>query len=275
MNTNVIYKYSKVKPLLFVLPVLLLMTIVVFIFSKGSLSVENYIAIQKDSFFSINHFLGQFPTTENNLTQLGDALIFLSLISIFIVYAPRIWEALITASLTSLVFSSILKKLFAVPRPAAVFNHDDFIIIGKTLSGHTSLPSGHSITVLTTLTVLMFAFMPSKLITRIVWYLLLVSLGLILVSTRVGVGAHYPLDVTIGGLIGYISGLIGIFISRRYKLWPFIRNKKYYPFLVLVLLAGGFLLINKIVNENLVIFYMALISLAVSLYKITYAYVKK
>ncbi len=275
MNANVIYKYSKVKPLIFVLPVLFLMTIVGFIFSKGSLSVENYIAIQKDSFFSINHLLGQFPGIENNLTQFGDALIFLSLISIFIVYAPRIWEALITASLTSLVFSSILKRLFAVPRPAAVFNHDDFIIIGKTLTGHTSLPSGHSMTVFTTLTVLMFAFMPTKLTTRIVWYLLLVCLGLILVSTRVGVGAHYPLDVTIGALIGYISGLIGIFVSRRYKLWPFISNKKYYPFLVLVLLAGGFLLVKKIVNENLVIFYMAIISLAVSLYKITYAYVKK
>ena len=99
--------------------------------------------------------------------------------------------------------------------------------------------------------------------------------GLIIVFTRVGVGAHYPLDVIIGSIVGYISGLIGIFISQNYKIWHWVNNKKYYPFFMVLIIVSCVALINKISNENLVLFYLALISLFVSLYKIIYVYVKK
>lgn len=275
MNEKVIANFSKLKLSLFFLPLLLLLTIILFLFSNHSLHVKEYVQIQKVFFFYINHHLGQYPILEYNLTQLGDASIILSLLTIFILYAPKLWESLLSASIVSFLFSTILKNLFLIPRPAQIYDNNRFIIVGNKAVGFASLPSGHSITVFTTLTILLFAFMPKNWTSKVVWVFSLVSIGLIIVFTRVALGAHHPLDVIIGSIIGYICGLIGIFISRKYKIWNWINNKKYYPVFILLILICGGSLISKISNENILVFYFALISLLVSFYKIIYVYVKK
>ena len=275
ININVIDNYSKLKLTLFFLPLFFLTSIVVFLYSQNALSVGKYLLIQKNCFYFINSKLSQFPDTIYNLTQVGDALVFLSFLTIFIVYAPKMWESLLSASVISAIFSRVLKDLFHVPRPAEAYDNTSFVIIGKALPGFSSLPSGHSITVFTILTVLLFAFMPKKLNYKILWSFLIIITGLILVFTRVGVGAHHPLDVITGSIIGYICGLMGIFLSRRYKIWSWINNKKYYPIFILLFLGCCIVLINKIINENLIIFYLSLITLIVSLYKIIYVYAKK
>ena len=275
MNASVTTNYSKLKLSLFFLPLFLLITIVLFLYSQDSLNANKYIQIQKDCFFFINHNLGQYPNIIYNLTQLGDASILLSFLTIFFLYAPKIWESLLSASIVSLLFSSVLKNLFLVPRPSEVFDNHSFVIVGKTAVGFASLPSGHSITVFTTLTVLLFAFMPQKVKYKILWVFSIVIIGLIIVFTRVGVGAHYPLDVIIGSTVGYISGLIGIFISRKYKIWNWVNNKKYYHIFILLILICVISLITKIISENLIVFYLALISLFISFYKIIYVYTKK
>lgn len=275
MNTSVITNFSKLKVSLFLIPLFFILAIILFIYSQGAFSIENYVQVQKSAFLFINAELSQFPNIIYNLTQLGDAMILLSLLTIFILYAPKLWEALLSASLVSALFSNVLKKIFAVPRPAALFDNTNFTIIGKTLTGHNSLPSGHSITIFTILTVLLYAFMPKKNTAKLAWSFGLVAIGLLLVFTRVGVGAHYPLDVISGSIIGYISGLTGIFICNNYKLWEWINSKKYYPIFILLFVICGGVLISKISKENLLIFYFALISLVFSLYKIITAYVKK
>lgn len=275
MNTVVIANYSKLKLSLFFLPLFFLFSIVLFLYSLNALSVDKYLLIQKHWFYYINSELSQFPNVIYNLTQVGDALIFLSLLSILILYAPKIWESLLSASLVSAIFSRGLKDLFHVPRPAEAYDTHSFVIIGKTLPGFSSLPSGHSITVFTILAVLLFAFMPKKLPNKILWVFLVVTVGLMIVSTRVGVGAHHPLDVINGSIIGYICGLSGIFISRKYKIWNWINTIKYYPIFMVLFLACSIVLVSKIINENLIIYYLALISLIISLYKITYVYIKK
>ena len=137
------------------------------------------------------------------------------------------------------------------------------------------MPSGHSITTFTIITVLMYAFMPKKISSKVAWVILLIGLGFIIISTRVGVGAHFPLDVIIGGIIGYISGLIGIFISKNDKLWAWIGNPKYYPFFIILFMVCCVVLGTKIYKEKLLIYYLSMISLIVSLYKIIYVYIKK
>ena len=275
INKLVIDNYLRLKPSLFFLPTSLLITIVLFLYNQDALSTDAYIRIQKESFFFINYYLGQYPNLQFNLTQLGDDLIFLPLLSISIIYAPKIWESLISSLLLSLIFSCLLKKIFAVPRPASVFDHSSFIIVGNTLSGHTSLPSGHSITIFAILTILLFAFRPSKTGHRVLWSFFIILTGSILVFTRVSVGAHYPLDVIIGAIIGYILGLTGIFISRKYKVWSWINDKRYYPVFILLFLICGISLINRIMIENLVIYYLSLVFLTISLYKTITIYVKK
>lgn len=276
MNTNISNNYTKLNVSLFYVPLFLLVTIALFLYQQNALNAASYSEIQKDGFFFINSKLSQFPIVIYNLTQLGDALIFLSILSVFIISAPKMWEALLSASLFSLIFSNTLKNLFSIPRPAATFDNNTFTIIGKTLSGHSSLPSGHSITVFTILTVILFSFMPKKVIYKILWFLLIISLGLCVAFTRVGVGAHYPIDVIVGSIVGYISGLLGIFTIKKYGIFNWVNNKKYYPiFIVLFVGCGILLLITRIFNENLLIFHLALSSLIISLYKITSAYVQK
>ena len=275
MNKNIIDNYARLKPGLLLLPLSILFSIALILYVKNACNASAYIAIQKDYFFYLNAALSEYPNIQYNLTQMGDALIFLSFMSIFIIYAPAIWESLISVSLISLVISSTLKNIFAVPRPAAVFDHNSFHIIGRALPGHSSLPSGHSITVFTVITVLLFAFMPQKNLHRAGWIFLLIGSGLVLAFTRVAVGAHYPLDVLVGSTLGYFSGLAGIFISRKYPIWSWVRNRKSYPIFILLLMICGISMVNKIINESLPIFYLTLAVLVISIYKIIHAYIKK
>lgn len=274
MNADILRNYFKLKPSLFIFPLFLLTVIVLFLYCQKALSIDGYIGVQKEIFYFLNHFLGQYPSFQFNLTQLGDVITCLPLLSVFIVFAPNLWKALIPALLVSFIFSCSLKRLCSVPRPAAVFDSKSFVIVGKTLSGQTSFPSGHSITIFTILTVIMLAFMPQRLNHKIIWSLSMVAIGLILAFTRVGVGAHYPIDVIVGAIVGYIAGLAGIFMSRKYKIWSWVSFIKYYPIFILFLLICAVILITKIVDQNLTIYYLSLVSLIVPLYKIMNIYVK-
>lgn len=275
MNNTVINNFKKLNLSVLFIPLGLIFTIITFLYYNDAWTTEGYIAIQKKLFFELNTLLAPYSTLENNFTQMGDALVFLSLLSVLIINVPKLWEALLSASLLSLLFSSMLKKIFAIPRPAAVFDQESFNIVGRVLTGHNSLPSGHSITVFTVIMVLMIGFMPKKTIHKIAWIILLILLGLMLISSRVAVGAHYPLDTIFGGLMGCISALLGIFFCRKFRLWNWISLKKFYPIFIILFIGCGIALVQKISKENLLVFYLALAALLFSLYRMVIIYVKK
>lgn len=277
LNRNVTDNFMNVKLGLLIPPfsLLFLLACYFFLFNDSENYIDGYVNSQKDIFFYLNGKLSEFPNFQFNLTQLGDVLIFFPLITIFIIYAPKLWEALLTSAILSLVVSSVLKKLFAVPRPAAIFDDESFVIIGRTLSGRTSLPSGHSIAAFIVITILLFAFMPKRNKYKIIWSLFILTLGFVIAFSRVGVGAHYPFDVIVGSAIGYIVAIIGIQINNKVSFWAWIKNRKYYPIFMLLLTVWSFVIIEKIVANNLPIFYFSLISLVVSLCLITSAYVQK
>jgi membrane-associated phospholipid phosphatase len=275
LDTQVANNFNNLRLSYLFFPFFLLLIIVFYLFMEDAFSVEAYANTQKDLFLYLNSELSKFPNLQFNLTQLGDVLIFLPFLIIFMVFAPKFWESLLTSLIISGIISNILKKLCAVTRPAGMFDNDSFIILGKTLSGNSSLPSGHSIATFTIITSVFFAFMPKKVKFKIIWFFFIFTTGLIIVFTRVGVGAHYPIDVIVGSIIGYLSALIGIFINKRFNLWTWITNKKYYPVSILLLSIWAIVLITKIVTIQLIIFYFSFLCLIATLFIITYIYVKK
>ena len=236
--------------------------------------MDEYVSIQKNLFLNINHKLSKFPILQFNLTQLGDVLIFFPLLTVFMVYSPKLWEGLITSALLSLIVSAGLKKLFHVPRPAAMFDNDIFVITGRTLTGNTSVPSGHSIVIFVVITILLFAFMPVKTRHKIIWTFLMLSLGLVIAFSRVGVGAHYPFDVLIGSTIGFIVAVLGIRLNAKLNWLTWMKNKKFYPVFMVLFAAWIFAIVQKIAADNLLIFYFSIAALVISLYLILKSYVQ-
>ena len=268
--------YTKIKITIFILPIFITILILLFLNYNNSLNEVNYLGLQKDLFYFLNKKLGQFPHLQYNITQLGDAFILLSLLTIFIHNAPRLWGVLINGIIVSAIFSKILKELFSVPRPAAFLNPDTFIIIGDPLTSTTSsLPSGHSITVFTILTILMYGFLPKNNLKKFFWITSIVSLSTLVAISRVAVGAHYPLDTIIGSLVGYFCGLFGIFISKKIKTDKYLFDTKNHIFFFILIITSISFLIYKITIENLIIYYITLICLIYTLYAFTKSYIKK
>ena len=117
--------------------------------------------------------------------------------------------------------------------------------------------------------------MPKKSASKIIWKTLIITAGLIIALSRVGVGAHYPIDVLIGSLIGFISAIIGILITRKINLWKWMTTRRYYPLTIFLFTIWAIVLIVKLVALNLIIIYLSLISLLISISTITYIYVQK
>ncbi|WP_026315593.1 phosphatase PAP2 family protein [Riemerella columbina] len=275
MNHSVINNFSKLSWQWLLLPIFIVLFIVVFLLSHRALSTLGYVEIQKDLFFYLNDELAYSEVFQYNLTQIGDALIFLSFLSLLVIYAPKVWEALIFGLLVSVAFSVPLKEFIDVPRPAQMFDPTTFHIAGKTIVGYASLPSGHSITTFTIITVLLFAFAPQKKKYRIIWFLLIPILAFKGTLTRVAVGAHYPLDVLIGSSIGFFSGVSGIILAQKYRLWHWVGQKKYHPIFMALFAGSIVVLIIKITKEPLFIFYLSIASIIYSLYAITKVYIQK
>lgn len=275
MNNLAAINFGKVKLSCFYLPILLLALLAIFLSVHNAWTVNNYIAVQKEAFFKLNLLLSTYPKLMDNLTQLGDALVIISLLSALLIYSPRIFAPLVLGSLISGLLCCSLKWLFRVPRPAAILDTDHFMIIGKKLVGSNSLPSGHAITVFTTLIVILFAFMPRREWKKLVWILVFIILSMGISMTRIGVGAHYILDVMIGGIIGYISAVAGIIINQRYSVWKLISKKHYDVFMIVVFLVCCGILFQKIIEQQLPVFYLSFISLCISLCMVIFRFIKQ
>lgn len=273
MKNQTTENLSKIKLHFLLFPTFTMLGIIIFLILNNVKTSIDYVNFQKDFFILLNQKVSDFPFLLHNLTQIGDAFIFLTLVSFLYFYFPKVWEALISASLISLIFSSGLKKIIDVPRPATIIDNHLFQIVGEPAVGYSSLPSGHSITFFTVFSVLFLAFSPKKY--KILWLFLGILIGYFFSFTRVGVGAHFPFDVIFGGLLGMISGILGIFISQKTKFFSWISCQKFLLFFILLFLGSAiFIIFYKIPNENLPIFYFSLFSLIFSLFVILKNYAK-
>ncbi len=163
-----------------------------------------------------------------------------------------------------------------MPRPAAILDNNTFVIIGRPLTGFNSLPSGHSVTIGMTMTILLFCFMPTKWLPRTLWILSIVAIVVAILCSRVAIGAHYPFDVIIGAIIGYAAAIVGIVSSRNSNWMDWAMNKRYLPiFMVLLPVWITIIIMQRISTSALPVYYFACISLAITIFIITNAYFKK
>lgn len=124
------------------------------------------------------------------ITGLGDGLVVALLCSCIMMWRFRAGVAGMSAFIVSGLLDQLLKRLFDMPRPAAVFEYVH--VLGDRLYAH-SFPSGHATSdgVMIALSLLLWGGRAWR-----AW------LGVVLFALaaygRIYVGAHFPLDVWVG-----------------------------------------------------------------------------
>jgi membrane-associated phospholipid phosphatase len=196
---------------------LLLCSIPVFAFPKGFLELQ--LNQFHNSFFDIM-FLG--------LTQLGDGIIFVPFVILFLFWKTSFSIFLILCGLFNTVLVSFGKKLLfpGFPRPAEFFKEVDFYQVpGVNLYHWNSFPSGHTTTAFSICFAFSIIFSKHPKIQRLM-LILAIGIGL----SRVYLMQHFFGDIWMGAALGLVSTLAAREVTLRYfsdkKLKkPFLKTK--------------------------------------------------
>ncbi|MFN3610573.1 phosphatase PAP2 family protein [Tepidimonas sp.] len=105
-----------------------------------------------------------------------------------------------------------IKALAAAPRPAAVLPPDAFHLIGDVLR-QGSFPSGHTVTAFTLAACWVLTTPPPQ---RRLAAAAALPLAFAIGLSRVAVGAHWPLDVAVGALLGWLCAAAAVVAARRW-----------------------------------------------------------
>jgi 4-amino-4-deoxy-L-arabinose transferase-like glycosyltransferase len=144
------------------------------------------------------------------ITYLGSGLIIIPIVLVLHKIKKEKILPVVFSYLMSGIAVQVMKYLWSVPRPAALF--DDIHVVGEILRA-ASFPSGHTATALA----LFYVLSQGE---NIRLKTLLLILALAVGYSRVYVGAHFPFDILAGGIVGYLSGYISIRYNKffdKYK----------------------------------------------------------
>ncbi|MDH4190519.1 MAG: phosphatase PAP2 family protein [Betaproteobacteria bacterium] len=97
--------------------------------------------------------------------------------------------------------SQSVKEIVAALRPAAVLPAESLHILGKTLK-YYAFPSGHTVTAFAGMCLLLPAIPAS-------WRWSALALATAIGISRIGMGAHWPIDVAAGAFVGIVAGMMG------------------------------------------------------------------
>ncbi len=139
----------------------------------------------------------------SHATLLGDTLVALSLLLPFALRRPDIaWTALLGGFIAALWVHG-LKWPLDMPRPGALFDAQDFNLIGRSLASSPAFPSGH------TATAALIAGAIAMNVRKLGLGLFVIGLALLVGWSRMAVGVHWPQDVAAGLLVGWLSAWMG------------------------------------------------------------------
>jgi membrane-associated phospholipid phosphatase len=166
---------------------------------------------EPDAFYFFNRHLQVLPDIVwSLLSLLGTGWGLLAVTSPALWLCPRLVLALLCAAPWAGVFTRVGKTWANSVRPLEVLDPSTIHVIGEPLYV-AAMPSGHTLTAFAAATALYFA-LPVHARRRHAW-LFGVALGVGL--SRMAVGAHWPADVSMGAVLGLLSGLIGAWLCAR------------------------------------------------------------
>jgi membrane-associated phospholipid phosphatase len=202
------------------------------IFGGMWLSMGGYHAV----FRPLNNAWSEVPDWLSEcITYSGDTLLAL----VLLLFTARRWPQILWLALPSALIATVLsrglKLAFGAARPGALLAPGNFHLVGP-LYLTQSFPSGHSVTAFVTAAT--FAWFLPQAWMRWSAFALALLVGL----SRVGVGAHWPLDVVAGMAIGTLSVVLGGLIAQRWR-WG-LNPAVHFP-LVAILSACAVLLLLR------------------------------
>lgn len=126
------------------------------------------------------------------------------LVAVFLVkraYMPfRYIIVYCSATFFFILLTEWLKGWLHVPRPAAAIGVDYVRVLGE-LKLNNSLPSGHTT----------FSFMSAYVLSHKrsrIWTMTLFLFAFLVAYSRIYVGAHYPFDILVSGILGTTIGFV-------------------------------------------------------------------
>lgn len=137
------------------------------------------------------------------LTSLGDGVFVVLIVTLFVTrpgrYLPADSVFFVLGLVSYLVSGAVvqgIKRLADLPRPLAELGFDQVYHVGEILRSH-SFPSGHAAAAMALAGVLFLAARSKGAKVAV-----LVA-GMVVALSRVAVGVHWPIDVFVGGVLGY------------------------------------------------------------------------
>jgi membrane-associated phospholipid phosphatase len=154
------------------------------------------------------------------ITLLGDGLFSIAFCVVLLLVRKRYVSLLVFISYASSgIAAQVLKYFISEPRPAIFLEHSNYpyFIENVTLHNYHSFPSGHTATIFALISIV--AFVSQNKLSAVP----LLIIGALVGYSRMYLGQHFMVDVTIGSLTGILFALISWIL-----LYPFYqkRNKK-------------------------------------------------